>query len=102
MTLCSNVASSDLIQGMLDRDAEPLRVTLSPVPVADVLTVRFAERPADGTRLTVVDASGRAVMEPVAARDVQLTLDVGSLPAGSYWLQATEAGRVQASGFVKH
>ena len=44
MTLCSNVASSDLIQGMLDRDAEPLRVTLSPVPVADVLTVRFAER----------------------------------------------------------
>ena len=102
MTLCSNVASSDLIQGMLDRDAEPLRVKLSPVPVADVLTVRFTERPEEGTRLTVVDASGRTVMDPVAARDVQLTLDVGTLPAGSYWLQTTEAGRVQASGFVKH
>ena len=102
MTLCSNLASGDLTQGLEDRDAEPLRVTLSPVPVADLLTVQFAERPAEGTRLTVVDASGRTVMGPVAARDVQLTLDLGALPAGSYWLQATEAGRVQATGFVKH
>ena len=94
--------SLDLIQGTLDRDAEPLRVTLSPVPVADVLTVQFTERPAEGTRLTVVDASGRAVREPMSARDAVVNMDLSALPAGSYWLQATHANGVQAAGFVKH
>jgi aminopeptidase N len=65
----------------------PVGLTLSPMPVRDVLRVRWAADQWTAQRLELLDATGRTVQGQAVISQGDVRLDLSALPAGWYLLQ---------------
>lgn len=74
-------------------------ITVFPNPTASALTVTFGRLPTIATELTLVNTSGQVIgRQPVKA--MRETMNVGTLPAGIYFLHITHEGGSQTKKIV--
>lgn len=74
--------------------------TLSPVPVEDVLNVELI-RSARRATASIVDMTGRAVLEQDLGAARKASLDVSELPSGAYFVRVQADGESRVSRFVR-
>jgi hypothetical protein len=92
----------DISLGSEEFDTGP-NFSLSPNPASDLLTLRLDEFNVDISVISVIDLSGRTVMQfSPEHRDVQ-QLDISSLNAGHYILSLTTSEQLNShKAFVKY
>lgn len=94
MSICLNVTSIGIEEQEL-----PL-FTLSPVPVTDILTVELSRTPQNAS-ITVLDMTGRAVLQRTIGGTRRNRLDVSGLTPGAYFLRLSADGVSRVVRFVR-
>ena len=74
--------------------------SLWPVPVADILNVELA-RPAQNATLTIVDMTGREVLQRTIGNARKVGVDVAALHAGAYFVRVQADGATRVVRFVR-
>ncbi|MBK8499711.1 MAG: T9SS type A sorting domain-containing protein [Flavobacteriales bacterium] len=77
------------------------RATMAPNPATDRITITSAESDLLNGSITITDLGGRTVIAPVARGTNSITLDIGELPAGSYWIRLQGRSGNSVMPFVK-
>lgn len=97
------IKGKEVIDVLGDRISSSL-IKLFPNPTKDELTIHIKAHWTSTITIRIFDLYGRQLLltnEYLAGQEKRISLDVGSLPAGIYYLQVqTERGR-HTSGFVK-
>ncbi|MBL7951649.1 MAG: T9SS type A sorting domain-containing protein [Flavobacteriales bacterium] len=94
MSACYNVTSIGI-----EEEELPL-FTLSPVPVTDVLTVELSRTPQNAS-LTVLDMTGRMILQRGVGGARRSRLDVSTLTSGAYFLRVSVDGVSNVVRFVR-
>lgn len=94
-----HVGRTDLSTGIGEEMGLPF--TIAPNPVTDVLSIALGTAPSAGTRITIVDATGRSVLEPRRTITAVNTIDVRVLAPGTYIVRVQAGARVSVASFVK-
>lgn len=96
-TLFNNVHSCPV---GIDELHSMFRVSVSPNPVQDNLSVKISERPVDGSLFELYDIRGvRVIIRPMDAQE-ELNIDCAALAAGLYYYRVIIPGRGNSSGKV--
>lgn len=74
--------------------------SLWPVPVADILNVELA-RPAQHATLTILDMTGREVLQRTIGNARKVGVDVAALHAGAYFVRVQADGATRVVRFVR-
>lgn len=74
--------------------------TLSPIPAVDVLNVELT-RPVREAQFTVLDMTGRALVQRNLGGARKLRLEVADLPSGAYFLRMQADGEDRVRRFVR-
>jgi hypothetical protein len=95
-----HIASTEFSTAV-DESRVPQAITLSPNPVADVLTLRFPEGMDPNVPLRLIDGRGRTIDAVVERSGGTARLDVRGLSAGAYQIEATDGSKLASGRFVK-
>lgn len=96
-----HIATVDVSTGILDRTREEARLTLSPNPATELVTVQLPEGFDATAVVRATDAEGRVVEVPVQRTGATLRVETAGLAAGLYTLEAIQDGRSATGRFVK-
>jgi hypothetical protein len=83
----------------LGQKENPEGIRVYPNPVADIVTIRFGDRPATAD-LRVIDLQGRTILRLPAVMDGE-TVSVAAWPAGTYFMEFTTERGVAVSRLVR-
>ncbi|HKK77540.1 MAG TPA: cellulase family glycosylhydrolase [Saprospiraceae bacterium] len=79
---------------------QDLNLTIFPNPTSDILNIHQSSPLT--IHISILDTSGR-ILERLSTRASQTSIDLGKLPAGTYYLQLrTEKGEISMTSFIKH
>jgi hypothetical protein len=92
----------DAVSKVIDWKSEQ-KMALAPNPTTGVFSIYLAQAAKKGLTIRVTESTGRYVLEnPVEPGAMQQRIDVGSLPAGLYFLQMVLDGKtLVVEKFVK-
>jgi hypothetical protein len=77
---------------------------LYPNPAKDQLSVMISSETIEKASLIIVDLNGKILQQlstSLATGDNKISLNIGSLPAGSYYLRLSVNNQIKTTGFVK-
>ena len=94
-----HVATLDLTTGM--SRADQAGFVLAPNPTTDILRITRGDMDTERMSITITDVSGRVITTPLQRSAENITIDVRSLPAGSYQVHVEAGSSVSAQRFVK-
>lgn len=96
-----HIATLDLTTGVNDPPATQALLTVAPNPSVDQITVRLPDAFDGTTTLRVIDAAGRTVPVRTVRSTSTVRIDVRTLSAGNYVLEAVCKGVVTTGRFVR-
>ncbi len=96
-----HIATLDLTTGVNDAPTAHAQLTVTPNPSVDQVTVRLPDAYDGTTTFRVIDGSGRVIPVNMTRSTNTVRVDVRTVPAGPYVLEATCKGVATMGRFVK-
>lgn len=100
-TFYANIASTNLLTNGIADGTSRLSFSVSPNPVADVVTVHLPETMKANVPVRVLDVSGRVIDLPLERNGQQLRFNARGLASGQYHIEATDGAAIATGKFVK-
>jgi len=99
--LYPHLASLDVNTGINDGSNARTTFRVGPNPSTDVLTAQLPEQFGANTTFRIIDASGRSIAANAVRAGASVQVDIKTLSAGSYVIEAAIGDAVTTARFVK-
>ena len=85
--------------GLTESDLNPMEISISPNPVENKMTIKYAGQISDSVKIEIVDLQGKVVLKTQMENDF-LTITDLNLKPGIYFLQVRDGQQILTKKFV--